>query len=618
MPKKIFFLFVQIIILFSIIFVDKNLAWAEVTEDNIVKTSQSLVSELSQPYHAIAIFGEPKYGQDFKHFDYVNPSAPKGGDVKLASIGTFDNLNPFIIKGVAPDQIGLLFDSLITSPADEPGAAYGLVAESMEYPEDRKWIIFNLRKEARWQDNTPITADDIVFSFYTLLKDGHPRYQLYYKDVEKVIKLSDRRVQFIFKNTKNRELPIIVGAMPILSEKYYKNVKFNETTLTPPLGSGPYKVAKISPGRWIKYELLKNYWGKNLPVNKGRYNFGTIRYDFYRDDTVAVEALKAGEYDFRRENISKTWAKAYNIPQIKDGRMIKDELKDGSPTGMQSFVFNTRRAKFSNPKVREALNYAYDFEWSNKTLFFSAYKRNSSFFGNSEYESSGLITPEEVKLLDKYREILPPRLFTDIYKLPVTNGDGNNRQNLIKAQQLLDEAGLKIKDFKRIDPATGEPFKIEFLLSSPSFERVISPFAKNLKKLGIETSVRTVDASQYIKRQEVFDFDILVNWYIQGSYPGNEEYNYWHSKMVKQNGSLNLAGVNNKAVDMLVKKIINAKDKDKLLIYAHALDRVLLWNFYVIPQWNSRTHRVIYWNKFGRPKIVPPYSLSFEDTWWVK
>ena len=568
--------------------------------------------------HGISVFGDLKYPPDFKHFSYVNPKAPKGGSLHLGATGTFDNLNPYILKGVSAEGMDLVFDTLMVGAADEAAAEYGLIAESVEIAKDKSSIIFNLRPIARWQDGSPITADDVVFSFNTLLAEGHPQYQLYYQDVDTVKKLSDYRVQFTFKNTTNRELPLLVGQLPIISKQYYQNHTFNETTLTAPMGSGPYKVIAVTPGRSITYQRIPHYWADSLPVLKGRYNFDTIRYDYYRDDTVAVEALKAGEYDFRKENIAKTWAKSYNIDAVSDGRMTKEVLQDGTPTGMQAFVFNTRRAKFQDPKVREALSMAYDFEWANKQLFFSAYTRNTSFFGNSEYASSGLPDTAELALLNPYRSVLPERLFTTAYLPSQTLGDGNARPNLIKAQQLLNEAGWIIKDLKRIDPSTGQPATIEFLLSSASFERVLAPYVRNLRTLGIESTVRTVDSSQYIKRRENFDFDITIHWFLQGSTPGNEEYNYWHSKSADQKGSLNIAGVKNPAIDNLVEHIMSGTTKEELITATHALDRILLWNFYAVPQWHSRTHRVIYWNKLVRPAITPPYNLGVVDTWWSK
>lgn len=613
--------------------------------------------------HGVSLFGDLKYQKDFKNFSYVNPNAPKGGNVKLASVGTYDNLNPFILKGVAADGIELTFDTLMVGAADEAISGYGLIAESVELPTiqgegkrekgktsslsilsststPNNWIIFNLRKIAKWHDGTPITADDIVFSFETIKKKGHPQYQSIFRDITSVEKLSNSKVKFIFANN-NRELPIIAGQIPIISKAYYTKNEFDKTTLEAPLGSGPYKVKNVNPGRSVTYERVKDYWAKNLPVNRGRYNFDTIQYDYYRDATVAIEALKSGEYDFRRENIARTWANAYNIPQVTDGRMIKETLQDGTPTGMQCFAFNTRREIFKNPRVREAIAYAYDFEWSNKQLFFSAYTRNKSYFGNSEFASSGLPSKAELELFEEFlgkgketREkgiettsypfslhpspYLPPRLFTEEYHPPQTDGSGNSRPNLIKAKEILESEGWHIKDFKLVDPQTGQPVKIEFLLYESAFERVLAPFIRNLKKLGIDASIRVVDTSQYVKRIENYDFDMTVNWFTQGPSPGNEQINYWTSSQADTKGSRNVIGIKNPAVDFLVEKLLKANSKEEQVTAAHALDRVLLWNFYSIPQWYSRTHRVIYWNKFGRPPTTPPFSLGMVDTWWVK
>jgi len=585
----------------------------------ILALRSTLFAEEFNPIsHGISVFGDLKYPPDFKHFDYVNPRAPKRGTLRLGATGTFDSLNPYILKGVPAEGLDMVSDTLMAGAADEESAEYGLIAESVAIAKDKGSMIVNLRPEARWHDHTPITADDVIFSFQTLTSEGHPQYQLYYQDVDHVEKLSDHQVQFVFKTTTNRELPLLIGQLPVISKQYYASHTFNETTLTPPPGNGPYKVIDVVPGRSITYQRVDDYWADHLPVLKGRYNFKTIRYDYYRDDTVAVEALKAGEYDFRKENIAKTWAKSYNIPHIHDGRMTKEVLPDGTPTGMQAFVFNTRLEKFKDPRVREALSDAYDFEWANKQLFFSAYARNISFFGNSEYQSSGLPDASERTLLEPYRSMLPPRLFTTPFTLATTAGDGNARLNLIKAQQLLNDAGWIVKDLKRIDPSTGQQATIEFLLSSSSFERVLAPYVRNLRTLGIESTVRTVDASQYIKRREHFDFDVTIHWFIQGSTPGNEEYNYWHSKVADQNGSLNLAGVKNPAVDDLVTRITSANTKEELTTAAHALDRVLLWNYYVVPQWHNRSHRIIYWNTLARPAVTPPYSLALIDTWWSK
>lgn len=570
--------------------------------------------------HGASFFlSEPlKYPANFKHFDYVNPNAPKGGHVTLASIGTYDSLNPFILKGVPAEGLELLYDTLLVSSADEASAAYGLVAKQVDIPLSGEWVTFHLRKEARWHDGKPLTAEDVAFSFDMLKEKGHPYYQAYYRDVAKAEAIDAYTVTFTFSDTSNRELPLIVGQLPILPKHFYQERAFDDAGLELPLASGPYRVKEIDAGRSITYERVKDYWAKNLPVNVGRYNFDLIQYDYYRDMTVAVEALKAGEFDFRKENISKMWKTSYNIAQVEDGRMIQEELPDGKPTGMQSFVFNTRRTPFDDIKFREALLYAYDFEWANTQLFFGAYARNRSFFGNSEFEATGVPSKAELKLLAPFKDQLPEALFTTEYNPPATDGTGNNRDNLLIARDILKEAGYFLRDMKLINPDTDQPIEIEFLLVSPSFERVVAPFVRNLKKLGIESHIRTVDSSQYVKRRETFDFDIMINWFLQGSAPGNEQIDYWHSSKANVEGSKNYIGIQNPAVDAMVEKIIKAQTKEEMVAATKALDRILSWNHYVIPQWHSRSHRLIYWNKFGRPKITPPYSHGFIDTWWVK
>jgi microcin C transport system substrate-binding protein len=567
--------------------------------------------------YGVSLFGNLKYPQNFQHFNYVNPNAPKGGNVTLAATGTFDSLNPFVLKGVPAQGLGLLFDTLMVSSSDEPSSGYGLVAKSVEMPDDRNWIIFNLRKNARWQDEVLLTADDVVFSFRELKKNGHPVYRSLYQQISSVEKLGDYRVKFTFSDNTNRELPVIIGQLPILPKHYFITHKFTDATLTSILGSGPYRIASINPGRSITYERVKNYWAKDLPVNIGRYNFDKITIDYYRDATVTVEAFKAGEFDFRRENISKVWTKSYNMPEIKDDEVIKEELPDGTPTGMQAFIFNLRRPLFQNRKFREALSYAYDFEWANEQLFYGAYTRNRSFFGNSKFESTGLPSKAELELLEPYRDILPKEVFTKEYQPPINHYLKDGRAHLLRAQKLLEEAGFFLRNMRLINPETNQPVTIEFLLVSPAFERVIAPFIRNLKKLGIEGSIRLVDSSQYIKRSETFDFDIMVNWFTQSASPGTEQMDYWHSSRADVNGSKNLVGIKNPAVDALVEKLTSATSYKEQLIAAHALDRVLQWNFYVIPQWYSRSHRVIYWNKFGRPPTIPPYSLGMIENWWI-
>jgi microcin C transport system substrate-binding protein len=567
--------------------------------------------------HGFALHGDVKYGPDFKHFDYVNPNAPKRGTVRLATVGTYDSLNPFILKGVTPSGIGLLFDTLTVQSDDEPFTEYGLLAEKIEIPEDRSWVAFILRSEARWHDGTPVTPEDVVFTFNTLMEKGPPFYRYYYADVSKVEKTSTRKVKFTFNKGSNPELPMIIGQLPVISKKYYAEHEFEKTTLDPPMGSGPYRVIDVKPGRSITYRLDPNYWGKDIPVNKGRYNFETVRYEYYRDETVLREAFKAGEYDFRMENSSKAWATEYKGQAFDTGHAIKEELPDNNPTGMQAFVFNTRRQIFKDSRVRMALNYMFDFEWTNKTLFYGAYTRIDSYFTNSELASRGLPSPDELKLLEPYRSRIPKEVFTKEYQPPVTDGSGNIRPNIRKSLGLLSEAGWVIKDGVLVSKKTGEPFEFEILLFSPGMERVAIPFAKNLERIGIKASIRVVDSSQYVKRLDDFDFDMTSIWWRQSLSPGNEQRDFWSSEAADIPGSRNLAGIKDPVIDELIEKIIQAPDRKSLIAACRAMDRVLLWGHYVIPHYFVQTYRIVYWNKFGRPAIKPKYALGFSDTWWV-
>lgn len=568
--------------------------------------------------HGLAMFDDLKYSKGFTHFDYVNPNAPKGGELKLVSIGTYDSVNPYILKGIPAAGLSYLFETLMASSSDETFSQYGLIAESVKVADDRSWIIFYLRPEAEWHDGSPITADDVVFSFHTLMEKGHPFYQAYYKDVTEVKTIDSHSVQFTFKDSSNRELALLVGQMPIISKAYYTAHDFGKTSLDTPIGSGPYVIDNINPGRSITYKRSPDYWGKDLPVNKGKYNFDTIRYDYYHDVTVAIQAFKAREYDLRHENISKVWATSYNnLPALKDGRVIKTEIPHSIPTGMQAFVFNTRRKPFNSPLVREALSYCFDFEWTNKKLFYDAYTRTTSYFSNSIFASGGLPSKEELALLTPLKSSLPSRVFDTEFSLPTTDGSGlTMRPYLREADMLLNKAGWVIKDRKRVSPE-GKPMKIEFLLTSSAFERVIAPIIKNLTRLGIESKMRIVDSAQYQKRLDTFDFDITVHVFGQSNSPGNEQINYWDSSKAQIEGSKNYAGIDNPAIDTLVETLVKAQSKDELITATRALDRALLWNFYVIPNWHIQHFRLIYWDKFAQPTLSPPYSFEL-DSWWIK
>jgi microcin C transport system substrate-binding protein len=565
--------------------------------------------------HGHSMYGDLKYGPEFRHFQYVNPEAPKGGDVKLGAIGTFDTLNPFVLKGVAAAGIAGVFDTLTVASADEAFAQYGLIAESIEMPADRSWVAFTLRPQARFHDGSPITVEDVIWTFEALKTKGHPFYRSYYAQVAKVEKAGERKVQFGFGPGDNRELPLIVGQLPVLSRAYWSSRDFEKTTLEPPLGSGAYRVEAVEPGRSVTYRRVKDYWAARLPVNVGRENFETIRYDYYRDMTVALEAFKGGEYDFRPENIAKNWATAYATPAVTQGLLKKEEIKNEVPTGMQAFVYNTRRPIFRDARVRRALAHAFDFEWTNKNLFFGAYTRTKSFFSNSELAASGVPGAEELKVLEPFRGKVPEEVFTREYQPPTADGSGNIRDGAREALRLLGEAGWTIRGQKLVN-ARGEPMQFEVLLSDSTWERIALPFVKNLERLGIAARVRTVDSAQYQNRLDGFDFDMTVFVWSQSLSPGNEQRDFWGAEAAGTRGTRNLAGVKDPVVDRLIDLVITAPDRAALVARTRALDRVLLWGHYVIPHWHIRAFRVAYWDKFGRPAVSPKYALGF-DTWWV-
>lgn len=570
--------------------------------------------------HALTFLDQPKYGPDFPHLDYVDPNAPKGGSVTYAVTGqgdgaSFDNFNPFTVRGSAATMPGL-YETLTTSPDDDSQSAYGLIAESMEVAPDKTWIIFNLRHEARWQDGRPITADDVVFSFDILKTKGPPLYRYYYGDVTKAEALNPHRVKFTFVDGKNRELPIIMGQLTVLPKHFWQGRDFEAPLSEPPLGSGPYKVQSYSMGRSITMQRVPDYWGQNLPINIGRNNFDTMRYDYYRDPTIAFQAFKAGAIDLRVENISKNWATGYDIPAVKSGLIKREELPNANPFGFQGFAFNTRRAIFADRRVREAIIYAFDFEWSNKTLFYNRYIRNRSYFDNSELAATGLPSPEELKVLEPFRGKIPDEVFTQEYDPPKTDGSGDARANLDKAAKLLDAAGWTIVNGKR--QRDGQQLKFEILLNGPSFERVALPFSQNLKRIGIDVSIRTVDTAQYDNRTKNYDFDMVVVRTGQSLSPGNEQRDMWGSKSADQPDGNNLMGVRDPVVDALVEQLIKAPTHHDLVVQTRALDRVLQWGYYMVPHWIAKTTLLATWDKFGRPAKLPdpPYGIG-EDSWWI-
>lgn len=573
---------------------------------------------LSAQTHGIAMHGAPKYDAGFTHFDYVNPDAPKGGTYRYNALGTYDSLNGFITKGVPAQGLGLIYQSLMTASADEAFSKYGEIAESIKIAEDNSAVTFTLNANAQWHDGQPITAADVIWTFETLMAEGSPFYTSYYADVEGVSG-EGRQVTFTFKTTENKELPLTVAAMTILPKHYWQGRNFNETTLEAPLGSGPYKIAEIDAGRSITYTRVPDWWAADLPVNKGRYNFDQITVKYYRDSTVALEALFGGEYDVRQEYIAKTWATGYDNDLIESGRIVKDKIRHQQPVGMQAFIMNQRRPVFQDREVRRALQLAFDYEWSNRQFAFGAYTRTGSYFENSELASRGIPMGRELEILEPFRDQLPAEIFTVPYMNPKTDGSGNNRAQLRQAIKILEDAGYVLADDKiRVHHKTGQRLSFEIMHRQPEFERWVLPFIRNLKRIGVEATFRVIDTPQFVDRMTNFDFDMTVGGAGQSLSPGNEQMDYWHSSRADIAGSRNHMGIQNPVVDALVQQVINAPNRQELVHRTRALDRVLLWGYYAIPQWHINSWRVAHWDKFGKPETQAPYALGALDTWWLK
>jgi microcin C transport system substrate-binding protein len=565
----------------------------------------------AEPRHGLSVFGDLKYPADFSHFDYVNPDAPKGGRLALVGSGgtkTYDSFNNFIVKGDRAQGLGYLYDSLMTRAMDEPDAVYGLIAESADVAPDRKSVTFRLRPEAKFADGSPITADDVVFSFDTLKKKASPEYSLPLRDVEKAEALDARTVRYTFKGDLTRDLPLIVAALPVLPKAYYDAHPFDRTSLDKPLGSGPYEIADFKPGTFITYKRRPDYWAKDLPVNRGRFNFDELRYDYFRDRRIELENLFSGTFDLREEFTSLDWATAYtDVPAVKDGRIVRATLPDERPSGAQGFFINTRREPLKDKRVREALGLVFDFEWSNKNLFYNLYKRTTSFFENSDMEASGPPSADELKLLEPYRDKLDPAVFGEPYTPPVTDGSGRNRANLKRAHDLLTAAGY--------GPG-GKPLNLEILSFEEGFDRIIIPYINNLKRIGVNVSLRRVDPAQYERRMKSFDFDITTQRYGLRLTPGVELKSYWGSEAADLDGSFNLAGIKDPVIDSLIDKVVQAKSRAELLTATRAIDRVLRAGHYWVPHWYKASHALAYWNKFSYPKIKPKYDPGIIDTWW--
>ena len=572
-------------------------------------------SAFGEKMHGLAMHGLPKYGNDFEHLSYVNPNAPKGGKLKFGVYGSYDNLNRVAFKGSKAAGLGYLNDTLMRRVWDEAFTLYGLIAEYVEVPEDRSSITFYINTDAKFHDGTPITREDVLFSLKTFQTKGTPNQKKTYGKVVETQLVEDNGIKMIFINNDDKELPLIVaGFLPIIPKKYYEKIDVTKTFLDTPLGSGPYKILEIDAGRKITYERVKDYWAKDLPVNKGQYNFDILTYDYYKDSNVLMEAFKVGEYDYRREYNAQRWQTNYSFSAIDRGDVILNEMENDRPTGMNALVMNSRKDIFKNSRVREAISYAYDHEWINKNLFNGAYKRTDSYFDNSPLAATDLPSNNELALLNQWKNELPKEVFTKTYKPPASDGSGMARENLKIAKKILEEEGWQINNGKLMK--NGKEFTFEFLIVSPSVERIALAFQESLKKLGINMEIRTVDSSQYQSRMLNYDFDMIKNSWRVSLSPGNEQQFYWGSEVGKKDGSKNYAGVDSPVVDFLIEKLIGAKTREELTTTIHALDRVLLWGHYVIPLYHSPIDRIAFWDFLEYPDVVPLYGIVIES-WWA-
>ncbi len=584
-----------------------------------------LSSAEAAPQHGIAMHGDLKYQAGFDHFAYVNPKAPKGGSLRLADIGGFDSLNPFILKGSPAPGLnalsqGLVYESLMVQSDDEPFSMYGLIADTVDVAPDRSRVTFHINAAARWHDGQPITAQDVAWTFETLMKVGAPFFKAYFGDVEKVRVDDAQRVTFLIKNPENRELPLVLAQMVVLPKHFWTAMgrDISQGSLTIPLGSGAYKITDVKPGAHIEYTRVPEAWAADLGVNRGRYNFDRIVFDTYRDANVALEAFFSGNYDVRLENVAKLWVTGYTAPAVTDGRITRAEIPHAQPVGMQGFIFNTRRPQFADRNVRQALSYAFDFEWANKQLADGVYTRTNSFFENSDLGADGVPNEKERALLTPFKDQLPGSIWTAADAPPVTDGSGNARGNLKIAAEMLDRAGYKLgSDGVRVNDQ-GVRLAFEFIDANPAMERWVNPFLKNLKKIGVDGRLRVVDPTQYQNRMQNFDFDMTTAVMGQSDSPGNEQRDYWSSAKADIPGSRNLMGIKDKVVDALVEQIIQAPTREDLVARTRALDRVLLSGHYLIPNWHYPKWRVAWWRGFYHPDVAGTKSLGVTDTWWYK
>lgn len=601
-----------------------------------------------QRHHALSLVGEPKYGPDYPHFGWVNPDAPKGGVLRGSVIGSFDSLNPFTVKGDPAGGLGLIYDSLLASSPDEPSTEYAQIAEWVSYPEDYSSVTFGLRPEARWHDGQPITAEDVVFSLEAQ-KKAHPRSAFYYKNVVKAEKTGEREVTFTFDVKGNRELPQIVGQLMVLPQHYWEGKgpdgeqrDITKTTMEKPLGSGAYRIKTFDPGRSITYERVDDYWAKDLPISKGQWNFDEIRLTYFLDMTPAFEEFKSGKLDYWSEAVASQWATGYGFPAVQKGWVKKEAIPVQRVAPMQAFVFNQRRKQFQDPRVRKAFNLAFNFEETNKKLFYDLYVRVGSYFDNSELAAKGLPEGRELEILEEVRDQVPPEVFTTEWKNPVNASPEDFRTHMREASKLLTEAGWTLDQVTTDDDACGffcsvmrtvglssakkenvrrnaqgEVLTAEILLDSPTFEKIVLPYIQDLQKLGIKASVRVVDSAQYKRREDAHDYDIIIDNFAQSNSPGNEQRDFWGSTAADRDGTRNTAGIKNPAVDKLIDKVVFATSREDLVAATHALDRVLLWNYYVVPQWHYPYERIVTWDKFGRPDQLPSQTAALMQTWWI-
>jgi len=574
------------------------------------------LTPLTTTSHGISLYGYLKYGSDFTHFDYVNPNAPKGGTLIQSSISAFNTLNPFTLKGIPAAGLGMIYDSLMVSSDDEPHAMYGLIARSIEVPDDRTFAIFHLDSRARFQDGSKITADDVVFSYEVLLEKGSPVYRQYFSHIKGAEAIDELTVKFTFKPGNNRENPMIAAGIPVMPRKFWRGRDFSKTTFEIPVGSGAYRIASIEAGRHISYQRVKDYWAANLPVNRGQNNFDTIRYDTYLDPEVQRQAFLAGEYMVFSEYSSRSWNTSYHTPAVKRGDIQKQFISNNLPVGMQAYVLNTRNPLFADRRVRRALQYGMDFQWLNRAMFHGTYKRTDSYFANSILASSGIPTGDELALLQPYRDQLPAELFTEPYHLPNFDEPDGRRKALRQSMRLLNEAGWELRDKVLVNKQTGQPFRFELIIRQPGLEKIAIVVKSRLKQLGIEMDIRLIDTGQWVNRIQAFDFEVTSYWWRTPLTPGNEQRILWGSEAADRAGSSNFAGIKNPVVDALIDKVVTAASWDELVTVTHALDRVLLWGDYVIPQWYLGGDRLAWWNTFGRPNTIPLKGESLMR-WWI-